>query len=235
MQYKGSLETGQTPRVGACMVWQKGDTLDGSDGAGHVAIVEKVYSATQIMTSESAYGGKAFYTSTRNKGDGNWGMGSSYKFVGFIYNPAVNSSGTISTNTTTTTANSSGEVVYTVKSGDTLSRIALMYNTTYQELAKYNGISNPNIIGVGQKIKIPGNKTSSSSTWTPKVGDIVIYNGTKHYVNANAAVGANCNSGKAKITSIFNVGKSKHPYHLVGVSGGSNVYGWVDEGSFEKA
>ena len=49
--------------------------------------------------------------------------------------------------------------VYTVKSGDTLSGIAAKYNTTYQKLAEYNNISNPNKISVGQKIKIPGNRT----------------------------------------------------------------------------
>ena len=47
------------------------------------------------------------------------------------------------------------ETVYTVKKGDTLSGIAAKYGTTYQELAKYNGIQNPNLIHVGQKIKIP--------------------------------------------------------------------------------
>ena len=228
MQYKGSLEVGQTPRVGACMVWQRGNTLSNSDGAGHVAIVEKVYSSTQVMTSESAYSGKAFYTQTRNQGNGNWGMGSDYKFLGFIYNPAVSGS-----STATTTINSSGAGVYTVKSGDTLSGIAAQYNMTYQELAQYNGISNPNRISVGQQIKIPSATTNTS--WTPNVGDVVIYNGDKHYVNANAAIGSSCKSGKAKITRIFNVGKSKHPYHLVGSPGGSTVYGWVDEGSFTKA
>ena len=48
--------------------------------------------------------------------------------------------------------------IYTVKRGDTLSKIATMYNTTYQKLAEYNNIKNPNIINVGQIIKIPGNK-----------------------------------------------------------------------------
>ena len=43
---------------------------------------------------------------------------------------------------------------YTVKSGDTLSGIAAMYGTTYQHLANINGISNPNLIYVGQVIKI---------------------------------------------------------------------------------
>lgn len=163
MQYKGSLKTGQTPQLGACMVWQKGDTLSNSDGAGHVAIVEKIVSPTQIITSESAYGGKAFYNQTRNKGTGNWGMNSNYKFLGFIYNPAVSVPNNATTNTVNnkvpTATSSSKEAVYIVKSGDSLSGIAAKYGTTYQALAKYNNISNPNIIKVGQKIKIP-NSTS---------------------------------------------------------------------------
>lgn len=234
MQYKGSLEVGQTPKVGACMVWQRGGTLSNSDGAGHVAIVEKVISSTQVMTSESAYGGKAFYTQNRSKGSGNWGMASGYTFLGFIYNPAVNGSAPVSNNIV---ASSSGEEVYIVKKNDTLSDIAAKYGTTYKILAEYNNISNPNIISVGQKIKIPGknSNTVSNNSWVPKVGDVVIYNGNMHYVNANAAIGSMCKSGKAKITSIYQLGKSKHPYHLVGISGGSNAYGWVDEGSFTKA
>lgn len=125
---------------------------------------------------------------------------------------------------------SSNDTVYTVKSGDTLSGIAAKYGTTYQKLAAYNGIANPNLIRVGQKIKIP------SAAWTPKVGDIVNFTGNKHYASANASSGPSCKAGKAKITQIHQVGKSKHPYHLKAVTGGgSNVYGWVDEGSFTKA
>lgn len=46
------------------------------------------------------------------------------------------------------------DAVYVVKKGDTLSGIAKKYGTTYQKLASYNGIENPNKIYVGQKIKI---------------------------------------------------------------------------------
>ena len=74
------------------------------------------------------------------------------------------------------------------------------------------------------------------ASWTPKVGDIVNYNGNKHYVNANAANGSTCKGGLAKITNIYQLGKSKHPYHLVRVAGkGATVYGWCDEGTFTKA
>lgn len=48
-----------------------------------------------------------------------------------------------------------GVTVYTVKKGDTLSAIAAKRGTTYQKIAAYNGIKNPNVIRVGQKIKIP--------------------------------------------------------------------------------
>lgn len=90
INYRGVCEVGQTPKLGAVMVWQKGKTLSGSDGAGHVAIVEEIVSDTEVITSESAYGGKAFQTKTRKKGsNGRWGSGSAYTFLGFIYNPAV--------------------------------------------------------------------------------------------------------------------------------------------------
>lgn len=47
------------------------------------------------------------------------------------------------------------EVKYhTVQKGEVLSEIAEQYGTTYQALAKLNGIKNPNIIYVGQKIRI---------------------------------------------------------------------------------
>jgi len=64
---------------------------------------------------------------------------------------------------------------YTVVSGDTLGKIAQKFGTTYQELAKYNGISDPNKISVGQIIKIPNRSSSSSSsssnTYTVVSGD----------------------------------------------------------------
>ena len=63
---------------------------------------------------------------------------------------------------------SSAEQVYTVQAGDTLSKIAAKYGTTYQKLASHNGIANPNIINVGQKIRIPG---SGVKTYTVKPGD----------------------------------------------------------------
>lgn len=77
---------------------------------------------------------------------------------------------------------------------------------------------------------------AAPAAWTPKVGDTVVYNGSKHYTSANSTAAKSCKGGKAKITQIYQLGKSKHPYHLVRVSGsGATVYGWVDAGTFSKA
>lgn len=65
----------------------------------------------------------------------------------------------------TATANSS---TYTVKKGDTLSGIAKKYGTTVNKLVKDNGIKNPNLITVGQKIKVSG---SATKHYTVKSGD----------------------------------------------------------------
>lgn len=83
------LEVGQTPRAGAIMCWKKGATLSGYDGAGHVAVVERVNSDGSVYTSESGYGSSAFWNQTRYNSNGRWGIGSGYTFRGFIYNPAV--------------------------------------------------------------------------------------------------------------------------------------------------
>lgn len=82
------LTISQTPQLGAVACWAKGKVGESSDGAGHVAIVEKILSDTQIVTSESGYNAsKPFWTQTRTKGNGNWGQNSSYTFLGFILNP----------------------------------------------------------------------------------------------------------------------------------------------------
>ena len=69
--------------------------------------------------------------------------------------------------------------------------------------------------------------------WEPEVGDIVMFNGSMHYVSADATNGIACSAGKAAITRIYQPNKSKHPYHLVAV-GKSGPHGWVDAGSFTK-
>ena len=70
-------------------------------------------------------------------------------------------------------------ITYTVVSGDTLSKIAKKYGTTYQRIARDNGIPNPNKIYPGQVLKIVTcdktgqleQETGLYNTYTVKPGD----------------------------------------------------------------
>ncbi|QFQ74588.1 LysM peptidoglycan-binding domain-containing protein [Liquorilactobacillus mali] len=71
-----------------------------------------------------------------------------------------------------TSTGTSSASTYTVKSGDTLSKIAASYNTTYTRLATLNNIKSPYIIYVGEKLKVSGSVTTSSKVYyTVKKGD----------------------------------------------------------------
>ena len=62
-----------------------------------------------------------------------------------------------------------------------------------------------------------------------KVGDIVEFVGTKHYVSADATNGKNTVPGLAKVTNTYD---GKHPLHLRAINKNgkfvSGVWGWVD-------
>jgi len=51
---------------------------------------------------------------------------------------------------------------YTVIAGDSLGKIAQSYGTTSKVLADLNGLADPNMITVGQKLKVPGQESASS-------------------------------------------------------------------------
>lgn len=250
IQNKGDLEVGQTPRLGACMVWQKGATLSGSDGAGHVAIVEKVVSTTEIVTSESGYGSKAFWTQTRKKGDGNWGQASGYKFLGFIYNPAP-----CCQTTTPTPAESSPEPIkadtkLTFKVGDVVKFEGYAH---FANANAANGVSckpgKAKVTAVSAGAKHPYHlvHTDSTSTvygWVDEadvkaesasitVGDTVKFAGGPHYASAGATKSSGSpKAGKAKVTAISK--GAKHPYHIIHIDNSSSVYGWVDASKVSK-
>jgi LysM repeat protein len=61
---------------------------------------------------------------------------------------------TKTTTTTTKTTSTTTASTYTVKKNDTLSSIAKKYNTTVAKLVSLNNIKNPNIIKVGQVLKL---------------------------------------------------------------------------------
>ncbi len=73
-----------------------------------------------------------------------------------------------------------GTTTITVQRGDTLSRIALEYNTTVARLVELNNIANPNLIYTGQTLIVPsgetadntdGNSTSGQTIYIVKAGD----------------------------------------------------------------
>ena len=65
------------------------------------------------------------------------------------------------------------------------------------------------------------------------VGSIVNFHGGKHYQSSYAgAKGFSARAGQAKITIANGSGKA-HPWHLIHTDSGSNVYGWVDDGTFD--
>lgn len=72
------------------------------------------------------------------------------RFTGGIF---LSDTSSIPNDTTSNPEQNFKEIV--IKRGDTLSKIAKEYNTSYQYLAKINNISNPNRIYVGEKIKVP--------------------------------------------------------------------------------
>jgi LysM repeat protein len=57
--------------------------------------------------------------------------------------------------TPTETAGTTEAQVHVVQPGENLFRIALQYGMTQETLANYNGITNPNLIYVGQRLQIP--------------------------------------------------------------------------------
>ena len=60
---------------------------------------------------------------------------------------------------------------YTVKSGDTLSEIASTYNTTVEQLASLNSISNVDFITVGQVLELDSTASTTETTTSAATTD----------------------------------------------------------------
>ena len=94
-----------------------------------------------------------------------------------------------------------------------------LWNNFLQAVQKYYGVTNSS------------SSSNTTNTIVPvfKVGQVVQFNGTKHYKSSDAIQGYICKPGKVKVNNVYRVGKSRHPYMVIAVSGGgSTAYGWVD-------
>lgn len=66
-----------------------------------------------------------------------------------------------------------------------------------------------------------------------QVGDTVNFHGGTHYISSYpGAKGYSARAGQARITEKNGSGGA-HPWHLIHTDSASNVYGWVDNGTFD--
>ena len=229
------LEVVDYPVLGGIMVMQKGATLSGKDGAGHVFIVEKILEfgadgyASKIYTSESSYNGSAFWNSTRTNANGRWGHASSYSFRGCIVNPAIGKEGSykkpepIPEPTPTpepTPAPSEWPKTHIVKKGEVLSKIALKYYGNgdynhYMFIARANNISNPNLIYENQKLTIPKYENTSTSL---KVGDKVMI--ISSYASSSTSKSAQFSTAIGWERTIMNIYEGRNFPYAVGNNSG---------------
>ncbi len=107
----------------------------------------------------------------------------------------LNTSGTIPLPNNSDKPVAGGTTTITVQRGDTLSRIALEYNTTVARLVELNNIANPNLIYTGQTLIVPsgetpddtdGNSTSGQTVYIVKAGDTLNQIAASYGVTARA-------------------------------------------------
>lgn len=113
---------------------------------------------------------------------------------------------------------------YTVKSGDTLSAIASKYNTTVEKLVSINNISNPNLINVGQVLKLIGEVYTSVKTYTVVAGDNL------------SSIASRFNTTVERICSLNGISNPNliHPGQVLKLDGAvdNTVYHTVEHGEY---
>jgi LysM repeat protein len=148
--FKGTLEelyqlANATPPVSQTYTVVAGDTLENIAKQFNLSLAELVNANPQILTAgmkltipAPAGAGSASSGTSGGSSSGTSGSGSG------------SGSGTTPEVIGTTSA-----VTYVVKAGDTLSAIAIKFNTSVKAIADFNHIADPNMIFVGQVLTIP--------------------------------------------------------------------------------
>ncbi len=113
-----------------------------------------------------------------------------------------------------------GHTNYVVRSGDTLSTIAVRLGVATSEVASANNITNPDHIRVGQTLSVPvgshhsgGSSAPSSTTYTVKAGDVL------------GIIARNFGVSTASIVSANGLGDANQIYvgQVLTISGGAAV------------
>lgn len=103
---------------------------------------------------------------------------------------------------------------YTVRAGDTLSSIASRYGTTTSALARANGISNVNLIYVGQALKVSSvTTTTTAGSYTVRYGDTLSGIASRYGTSVSALASLNGISNPNWI----------YPGQVLKLSGGSST------------
>ena len=244
------LSIANKPSLGGIMVWKNG-TLSGNDGAGHVAIVERIDSENQIYTSESSYGSTAFWNQIRTNSNGRWGLSKNYTFRGCIINPAIGykpfepkPAPTPTVNTKykvgdkviidgqlygTADGNNPGQIVHNKVT--TITRVATNHPYPYNTTGDLGWMSEASIK--------PYTESSQTQVPTPQpttynVGDEVIVNGvlTSDSYGGGAKT-KSYNNQKAKIVIVKNDGRPR-PYALNMNNNMNGVTGWGSKDQIRK-
>lgn len=159
-------ERGQSPKLGAVICWRKGEAGNGNDGAGHVAIVERINADGSILTSNSGYGSSRFWLQTVRAP---YNIGANYYFQGFIYNPGVIDEPVVAEKTTKSVDLLAQEVIQGLwGNGEERKNKLISAGADYTSVQnKVNELLAPKVVpirelAIGDKVRIIGTGNGSS-------------------------------------------------------------------------
>lgn len=241
-QKGGKVRPGYVRTKKWIVIHETGNTSNGSNAKGHsnylknLAIANTTYKSWHYTVDDhEIYHHIPDNEATWNAGDGSREGGGN--FAGISMELCINSDG----NFEKTMDNAAWLTAKLLKENDlTISAVKQHHDFSGKncpQTIREKGLWN-NFLTTVKKYYTGGSSSNSFNTSTDtsttvtdfKVNDVVRFTGDTHYKSSDATQGYTCKPGKVKVTKVYRVGKSKHPYMVVAVSGGgSTAYGWVDE------